>query len=407
MSKSTHPAWSHRGRVDSSSSSSSTSTQASSYLPYIRSKPPSQYSSKKSSVELDDDDGNISSEDGSDSDDSSEDDEDYNKRVKAPCWEAHRRLLERRGFRLDTYRDVKSFYERYWADKDDHRCSDTYSRSCPAGYMRACRGGREGREGEDGLCRDAGLPENLFRGTRVKDGAPIVVKAVHIRSRELSLMRKLSSPPLRSDPTNHTIPVYDFIEVPEHDLALIVEAEWSPEVIIPGCTTCTLRDFLRGIRACIEGLVFLHSYRIAHLDLSLRNLLHDNNGHYAYIDFETSRYFPSPPSFRTQHHHTSPLFDTSRAPRIGPIRATEVPPELEAGGESDPFKVDVWQLGMLILHASKLTGYESLIPELAQVVRPMLHPSFEHRPSASAVLLTFDKMAQRVSEQRLNTYANQ
>lgn len=152
--------------------------------------------------------------------------------------------------------------------------------------------------------------------------------------------------------------VFDLIEAPDYGLAFIVQEEWSPEVIIPGCTTCTLRDFLRGIRACIEGLVFMHSHRIAHLDLSLRNLLHDNNGHYSYIDFETSRHFPPPSSSRSQHH-TSPPFDTPRAPRIGPIRATEEPPELEVGGESDPFKVDIWQLGMLILHASKVSCFQS------------------------------------------------
>ena len=138
----------------------------------------------------------ILTSDESDDDDSSEDDEDYNKRVKAPCWEAHRRLLERRGFRLDTYRDVKSFYERYWADADDrHRCSDTKTnsrtdcRNCnanedqlplpkpdvglAAGYVRACRGGREGREGEDGLCRDAGLV-SLFRATVMRAVRPII-----------------------------------------------------------------------------------------------------------------------------------------------------------------------------------------------------------------------------------------
>jgi len=420
-------AWSHRGRVDSSSSSSSSSSQASFYLPPVRSKPPSHIP-KKGSLELDDDSGNVTSEDESDDDDdSSEDDDDYNRRVVGPCWEAHRRLLERRGFRLDTYRDVKLFYERYWANADDHRCSDSYSRGCrncnvndnhlrlpkpdvglAAGYIRACRGGREGREGEDGLCRDAGLPENLFRGTRVKDGTPIVVKAVHLRSRELSINRILSSPPLKHDPANHTVPVCDLIEVPEHGLAFIVQEEWSPEVIIPGCTTCTLRDFLRGIRACIEGLVFMHTHHIAHLDISLRNLLSDNKGRFFYIDFEMSRYFPPspPPPFRSKHH-VAHVCDAPRPPRVGKIRATEVPPELELGGESDPFKVDIFQLGMLIVNANKLTGYETLLPEIAQVVRPMLHPSFECRPGASAVLQTFDKMAQRISEQRLKMYANQ
>jgi len=416
-----HSAWTHRGRVNSSSSSSSSSTQASFHLSSIRPKL-SPHSVKKGSLDLDDDGRNVNSGDESDDDDSSEDEDDYNKRVVGPCWEAHRRLLERRGFRLDTYRDVKSFYERYWANADDHRCSDVYSRGCrncnanvdhlrlpkpevglAAGYVRACRGGREG---EDGLCRDAGLPENLFRGTRVKDGAPIVVKAVHLRSRELSIIHKLSSPPLRHDPANHTIPVYDLIEAPEHGLAFIVQEEWSPEVIVPGCKTCTLREFLHGIRACIAGLAFMHAHRIAHLDLSLRNLLTDNKGHFSYIDFERSRYFPLPSSARSKHH-AGFTYDTTRTPRIGPIRATEVPPEHERGEDSDPFKVDIWQLGMLMLNASKLAGYETLLPEIAHVVQPMLNDSFQCRPSASAVLQTFDKMAHRISEQRLKMYANQ
>jgi hypothetical protein len=48
-------------------------------------------------------------------------------------------------------------------------------------------------------------PDNLFRGTRVCDGKKVVVKAVHLRSREFEVIRILSSPELRKDPRNHTI----------------------------------------------------------------------------------------------------------------------------------------------------------------------------------------------------------
>jgi serine/threonine protein kinase len=73
----------------------------------------------------------------------------------------------------------------------------------------------------------------------------------------------------------------------------------------------------------------MHQHRVAHLDISLRNLLTDYNGHYCYIDFELSR-----------------RFDGVGSIRIPSFRTTEVPPECErSGGDCpDPFKADVWAL---------------------------------------------------------------
>lgn len=78
----------------------------------------------------------------------------------------------------------------------------------------------------------------------------------------------------------------------------------------------------------------MHSHHIAHLDISIRNLLTDFNHHYAYIDFECSR-----------------RFDGILNPRVRGCRGTELPPEIERGESSDPFKVDIWGLGMLFVRA--------------------------------------------------------
>lgn len=48
-------------------------------------------------------------------------------------------------------------------------------------------------------------PDNLFRGARICDGRRVVVKAVCLRSRQFDIVRRLSMPPLRDDPRNHTI----------------------------------------------------------------------------------------------------------------------------------------------------------------------------------------------------------
>lgn len=81
----------------------------------------------------------------------------------------------------------------------------------------------------------------------------------------------------------------------------------------------------------------MHKHRIAQLDISLRNILTDYKGHYACIDYELSR-----------------RFDSDRIPRVHGARGTEIPPELEAGEYSDPFKVDVFALGVLLIRATKV-----------------------------------------------------
>ena len=78
----------------------------------------------------------------------------------------------------------------------------------------------------------------------------------------------------------------------------------------------------------------MHAHGISHLDISLRNILTDFRGRYRYIDFEMSR-----------------LYGGATAPLIKGCRGTEMPPEIERGEVSDPFKVDVWALGTVILRA--------------------------------------------------------
>lgn len=82
----------------------------------------------------------------------------------------------------------------------------------------------------------------------------------------------------------------------------------------------------------------MHEQGIAHLDISLGNVLTDFEGHYIYIDFETSRRYDR----------------NGRPPRISGCRGTEIPPDIECGEESCPFKVDVFALGVLILRACKV-----------------------------------------------------
>ncbi|KDQ60784.1 hypothetical protein JAAARDRAFT_67217 [Jaapia argillacea MUCL 33604] len=292
----------------------------------------------------------------------------------APHWSSYRHIIESRGFRLDTFRDVREFYQRYC---EGRRLEELNANDHLSGYSRACRG-----PDDDALCRDAGLPDNLFRGTCLRDGLKVVIKSVNLYSREFDIARRLSSPPLVNHPMNHCIPILDMIAVPEDELGFIVMEEWSPQLVCD--PPCCLRGFLSALRQCIEHLVFMHHHHIAHLDISLHNILTDCKCNFAYIDYELSR-----------------CFDGVANPRIRGRRGTDIPPELERGEWANPYKVDIFSLGMLLVRACKITGYD--VPELFGLVREMLHDNPGDRPSASMVLKNFDRMLPLIDESRLQS----
>ena len=90
----------------------------------------------------------------SDDDSDDEDDEDERDNVRvAPHWEAYRHLFESHGYHLDTCKDVRQFYLRYWETRNIQQSIQ----SC-AGYNSACREDRD----ENELCKDEGLVSPLL-----------------------------------------------------------------------------------------------------------------------------------------------------------------------------------------------------------------------------------------------------
>ncbi|KAF5391251.1 hypothetical protein D9757_001863 [Collybiopsis confluens] len=294
------------------------------------------------------------------SSDSSFDEDEVNYRLK-PYWPKYFPLFKRRGFRLDTVRDVKDHYKQSGA---------------PRSVSEWLRG-----LDDDALCPDPGLPDNLFRATRIIDGTKMMVKAVHRASRELDIIRFLSSHPMRRHPMNHCIPVHALIDMAEESMTFIVMEQWSSQLVFNE-PSCSLFKFLAAIKQSIEHIVFMHRHSIAHLDISLRNLLTDYMGHYAYIDFELSR-----------------KFTDSGSPLVTGRRGTELPPECTPDSFYDPYKVDVWALGILILRACKLSGF--CIPELVELVKPMLHENPTQRPAMEMIMHAFDRMLSSIPHQRL------
>ncbi|PPR08082.1 hypothetical protein CVT24_010543 [Panaeolus cyanescens] len=285
---------------------------------------------------------------------SSLDEDDVNQRIK-PYWPQYRSRFKLRGYGLETLRDVRRRYTNHSLD------------TCPIPLYPIPD---QHHQGDDALCPDPSLPDNLFRGLRIHDSKRVLVKAVHCCSREFNIVAALSQTPLRHDPTNHTVPVFDLLRWPNEDISFIVMEEWSPPLING---PCCLTLFLKALRQCIQHTTFLHKNHIAHLDISLMNIVTNGRGQYAFIDYELSR-----------------RFDSNSSPLVYNYRGTEVPPECETKSGVNPYKIDIWALAVLILRACKQTGF--WVPELMQVIKPMLDEDPARRPSACTVLQTYDKL---------------
>ena len=71
------------------------------------------------------------------------------------AWECYKKLFECRGYRLDTARDAKQYYERVFT----RSILDSPTNVChKEAYTRACK------SDPDALCRDAGLVSHPILG---------------------------------------------------------------------------------------------------------------------------------------------------------------------------------------------------------------------------------------------------
>ncbi|TDL19894.1 hypothetical protein BD410DRAFT_726519, partial [Rickenella mellea] len=213
----------------------------------------------------------------------------------------------------------------------------------------------------------------------------------------LQVLRTLNSRPHRC---NHAIPLLAELSIGDMTFGVFPTLGESPD----SPWFHTYEEAFDFIDQLLEGLSFMHSHLIAHLDISLDNILVNRIGprktsfqsrfkvFYYYNDFELTVYFPE---------HTNPAerivsgLPTQRlyAPdaTFEHVRETygrDPPPEMLQHSPYCPFKVDVWQLGQMFLsmfeHLSE-TPHQAII----RLFQSMSSTNPELRPSASAALREF------------------
>ncbi|PCH37386.1 hypothetical protein WOLCODRAFT_167453 [Wolfiporia cocos MD-104 SS10] len=169
---------------------------------------------------------------------------------------------------------------------------------------------------------------------KADSGDEFVVKAIKKGSQEFTILHFLNSPELRSQPQNHTIPVVDIIDVASNNTCIVVMpklVQYCPELITETAPS-VLCDYLYQL---VEGVAFLHSHHISHLDLKTANIVVDTNAQKLYIiDYDCAMRLHDPEEQISEFVGT----EDWTAPEVGK-------------GDYSPIRADRWAVGELILHA--------------------------------------------------------
>ncbi|KAH8111759.1 kinase-like domain-containing protein [Phellopilus nigrolimitatus] len=257
-------------------------------------------------------------------------------------------------------------------------------------------------------CEDAHqqIRETVIDAKRVQDGKIVAIKKCSAGSREAQIGLMLSSSERLQDPANHCVPIFDtFASEQDNQTMFIImpllrrfndpEFEHVDEVV----------DF---VRQTLEGLVYMHSQNVAHRDLSDGNImmdgrpLFDPDGFHPAQQYLTARdlSMATPRSRsdveRVKYYFTdfgiSTHFEDDNRPRlvVGNVAQEEGIPELSLFIPYDPFRVDVFTLGMTFKR-NLLDVYQNLLV-LAPLIHEMTKEEPEERLTAPQALELFEQL---------------
>ncbi|KAJ7293973.1 hypothetical protein C8J57DRAFT_1162890 [Mycena rebaudengoi] len=255
--------------------------------------------------------------------------------------------------------------------------------------------------------RPAGLVDepyypHLLAGTRFSDGRAVMLKFSRVDLYESEIFANLASIP---DPDNHTIPLYDVLNLPGHN------PEWCI-VITPRLTDCRtphtryLRDFVNFLHQVLEGICFMHRHNVAHTDIARTNIVWDakqNPSDPSDLKGKKSKKGPAPSTkyyfidFGLACSYNS--FEDRGLVR-GICGQHRDIPELSEEVPYDPFPLDIRQLGEMLNrdYMQVFLGLEFLQPYIARLRDD--DPTL--RPSAPEALAEFKSIVSMLPEEKMN-----
>ncbi|GBE79195.1 hypothetical protein SCP_0203920 [Sparassis crispa] len=192
----------------------------------------------------------------------------------------------------------------------------------------------------------------------------VYIKRVRTGDNESQIATRLSSAPLRDDPRNHCVPILHIFRDADDESIFYMVMPFLRLINRPPFET--IENVVDFIDQVLEGLVFLHQQGVAHRDCTFMNIMMDANSLYPQ-GFHPVRTFCLPdgnmmawPLPRTDKPIKYYFIDfgisvdfppdaTSRLV-LGEKGRDQDVPELSNVVPYDPFKVDIFIVGNLLLH---------------------------------------------------------
>ncbi|KII93064.1 hypothetical protein PLICRDRAFT_100738 [Plicaturopsis crispa FD-325 SS-3] len=255
-------------------------------------------------------------------------------------------------------------------------------------------------------CEDSIKPRvnNIIDATR-DDGPSVAIKRVERKPDEVEIAKFLSTPALRGDPSNHCVPILDVFADPiKPDRTYLVMPNLLP-FDVPGFGS--IGEVVDFVGQTVEGILFMHTHRVAHLDCARFNIMMDATSLYP-NGWHPWRFNYAPdaitelPSLPSRTHHVRYYFidhglsirfyegESSVIQTSGGAPQEKTVPELAIDAPYDAYKVDIYILGCVYRKElyEKFAGLDFLSPLIAD----MTHPDPSRRPTAAEALAQFRRI---------------
>ncbi|PPQ71746.1 hypothetical protein CVT24_006510 [Panaeolus cyanescens] len=240
-------------------------------------------------------------------------------------------------------------------------------------------------------------------GIRIADNSRVMIKLVKTAKTELPIMQYLSTPELRKDPRNHTVPLIDAIPVPADDdtvmlvMPLLLEFDDLPFRRVGEVVECLEQFFEMDRDACSGNLMMdvnplittdWHPWKWRTQDGYNKKIQWVDRwitrpNRYYLIDFDLSRRF----------------VDRRLALFSGNWGQDRTVPEMSPTAYCDGLKVDVYQMGNSI---NRLIRY---YPDLQNVMQPLANALTvkdpTQRPSARQAVRLLKKFIEVVPQHEM------
>ncbi|TEB29036.1 hypothetical protein FA13DRAFT_1690318 [Coprinellus micaceus] len=268
---------------------------------------------------------------------------------------------------------------------------------------------------------------NITHATHLKTGQYVVIKRIESDedSTELDVMAFLTAEERAGDPRNHCVRALGILDHPSDPQVQFVILPLLRKFDDPPFET--IGEVVDFVGQVLEGIEFLHDNGVAHLDISINNVMLDGTGMYptGFHPVDQSRNFEytgpavrqftrteKPPTYIFIDFGISERFDADERRITWNKEGTDHSvPEYQEGYEApvDPFEVDVYCLGNLVKtdiiqgnpksSRSGYYGFEFLEP----LVDKMTQQVPKDRPSMKEAMELFHSLVEKVEHSHLRS----